>query len=251
MRISLVPRSRAMAATRAYAPSCSRSARSAAGWPRISERNVIPPACGSGAASGNDTSLTADADAVDLEVVVEHDEVGGQVDVEPADGRGAQHAGRYGSGSLDGVAERDSELMEVPNRVDHRQRAPGKHVVEAARNAVAYLDLRAAEQVRPVAHPRAGDGVRDERDASGRRAPHDLRGLGRKVDAVEDDLDDDVVACQRCTGETWVAVPERPHGVEEVRDAAHATVEGRRRFLGGGVRVPARDGHAAQQQEID
>src|SRR3954463_10914774 len=209
--MSRAPRRCASAATRAYASSCSSSARSAAGGPRISDRKVAPPACGRGAASGNDTRLTPDADSVELEVVVEDDEVGGRADVEATEAGGAEHAGGDPGGGLNRLAQRDAELVQVPHRVDHRQRAAGEHVVHAAGDAVAYLDLGAGEQVRAVAHACAGHGIRDEGDATGPglrgggdaagpRPPDELRGLGGEVHAVEDDLDDDVVARERCAG---------------------------------------------------
>ena len=71
----------------------------------------------------------------------------------------------------------DAERVEVPHRLDHRQRAAGQHVVEPAHDAVADLDLGAGEQVGAVAHARAGDGVGHERDAAGGRAPDEPRRL--------------------------------------------------------------------------
>src|SRR3954468_22896626 len=101
MRIVVAPCSRACAAASAYTGSCSSSARSACGCERISARKSAPRGSGNAAASGADTRFAADADAVDLEVVVEHDEVGGQPDVEPADGGEAEHARRDGGRRLE------------------------------------------------------------------------------------------------------------------------------------------------------
>ena len=75
--------------------------------------------------------------------------------------------------------------------------------------------------------------------------------LGREVDSVEDDLDDDVVARERGARDARVAVPERTHRVEEVRDRAHADVERGVRLLCGRVRVAARDDDLAAQERLD
>src|SRR3954468_13697755 len=94
MRTTVAPLLRASVATRAKAASCSRSARSASGCERISARKSAPGASRTGAGSGNDTGLAADADALDLEVVIEDHEIGRKVDVEAAEGEHAEDAGR-------------------------------------------------------------------------------------------------------------------------------------------------------------
>src|SRR3954465_13019813 len=147
MRIVVAPCSRACAAASAYTGSCSSSARSACGWERISARKCAPSGSGNAAASGNDTRFAADADAVDLEVVVEHDQVGREPDVEAADRGEAQHASWDGRGRLECVGEGNAELVEVSHGVDHRQRAAGEDVVDAPHDAVADSDLGAGEQV--------------------------------------------------------------------------------------------------------
>src|SRR3954470_3963151 len=105
MRIVVAPCSRACAAASAYTGSCSSSARSACGCERISARKSAPSGSGKAAASGNDTCFAADADAVDLEVVVEHDEIGRKPDVEAADRGEAEDTCRDGGGRLEGVGE--------------------------------------------------------------------------------------------------------------------------------------------------
>ena len=69
--------------------------------------------------------------------------------------------------------------------------------------------------------------------------------------AVEDDLHDDVVARERRAHDPGVAVPERTHRVEEVRDRADAGVEGGVRLLRGRVGVAARDGDLAAEERLD
>ena len=71
------------------------------------------------------------------------------------------------------------------------------------------------------------------------------------MDAVEDDRDDDVVARERRADDARVAVQERAHRVEEMRDAARAAVERRVRLRGGRVGVAERDGDAALEQPVD
>ena len=56
----------------------------------------------------------------------------------------------------------------------------------------------------------------------------DGRRLGGEVHAVDDQLDDHVVAGERRADDARIAVHERAHRVEEVGDGAHAEVERRR-----------------------
>ena len=71
------------------------------------------------------------------------------------------------------------------------------------------------------------------------------------MDPVEDDLDDDVVPGEGGAGDPGVPVAERAHRVEEVRHRAHAGVEGGVGLVGRRVRVAARDGDLAPQQDLD
>ena len=137
------------------------------------------------------------------------------------------------------------ERVQPANGLDQRQGAAGEHAVGAARDAVPNLDVDVAEPVAPVADSGGRDRVRDERDTAGGRAPHDPCSLLGEVMAVEDHLDDHVVARKRGPGDTRVSVPERPHRVEEVRHCRHAAVEGTGSFLGRCVGVPARDDDSA------
>ena len=105
-----------------------------------------------GARSGSDTGLTADEHPLDLEVVVEDDHVGRAARVQPAGVGGADDARRARRVAASSASrERDAERVEVPDRLDHRQRAAGEDAVRAARDAVADLDVDAAEAVRAVA----------------------------------------------------------------------------------------------------
>ena len=103
----------------------------------------------------------------------------------------------------------------------------------------------------PVRRAGAGDRVRDQCRAAARGAPRGKRGLGREVDAVEDDRDDDVLARERRADDAGVAVQEGTHRVEEVRDAAGAAVERRVCLRGGRVAVAERDGDVTFQQQVD
>ena len=56
---------------------------------------------------------------------------------------------------------------------------------------------------------------------------------------------------ERRAGDARVAVAERPHRVEQVRDRADAAVEGGVRLLGGRVGVADGDGDPARVQQVD
>ena len=71
------------------------------------------------------------------------------------------------------------------------------------------------------------------------------------MDAVDDDLDDHVRTGQRRAGEAGIAVRERAHRVEEVRDGVDAALEGGVRLVTGRVGVPERDGDAALLEQVD
>src|SRR5207248_1785481 len=91
----------------------------------------------------------------------------------------------------------------------------------------------------------------NERDTTRGRAPDHLRRLVGEVDTVDDDLDDHILACERCADEPRVAMTQGPHGVEEMRHGSDAAIERGVGLVGGGVRVPAGDGDPAQLQEVD
>src|SRR5262249_59092941 len=97
MRTVLAPRSRAVAATRAKSASCSSSARSACGCSRISARKTAPGGSAT-TVSGDDTGLAADADAFDLEVVVQDEQVGLGADLQPPELWPPEHASRHRGG---------------------------------------------------------------------------------------------------------------------------------------------------------
>ena len=176
----------------------------------------------------------------------------GRADLDPA-GVGADHARRDGGGRVERRLERDAERVQVPHRVDHGQHAAGEDAVAVAPDdAVAHLDRDVAEAVRAVAaDARAGDCVGDEREAAAGRLPDHAHRVGGEVDAVEDDLDDHVGPGERRAGDARVAVGERAHRVEEVRDGAHAAVERRVRLLGARVGVAGRDGDPARDEQVD
>ncbi len=123
------------------------------------------------------------------------------------------------------VLERHADLDEVPHGLRHRQRAPREDAVLAPHDVVGDDDLGLAQGVRAVADPGAGDRVGDERDPPACGAPEEPDDVRVEVDAVDDRLDDDVRADERRADDPGVAVGERPHRVEDVRDGADATVE--------------------------
>src|SRR5436190_8522780 len=141
----------------------------------------------------SDMHLAAHEHAGDVEVVVEHDDVGGEADAEPADLVVAERPAGHGRSGRDRVLERDAERVEVAERVDHRQDATREHAFGTADGAVVHLDVEAAERrVRALAASGGGDRVGDEREAAGGCVPGDERRLPGEVHAVEDDLHDHV-----------------------------------------------------------
>ena len=159
---------------------------------------------------------------------------------------------RDGGGRLERRFERDAERVQVPHRVDHRQDAAGEDAVAVApHDAVAHLDRDVAEAVGAVAGPRACDRVGDEGKAPGCRLPDHAHRVGGEVDAVEDDLDDHVGPGERRAGHARVAVGERAHRVEEVRDGARRRARSRVRLLGARVGVAGRDGDPARDERVD
>ena len=75
---------RASAATSANSDSCESRRRSAAGCSRISSSSAAPGGSG-GTGSGSDKVFAPDEHAVDLEVVVEHDDVRAHAALDPPD----------------------------------------------------------------------------------------------------------------------------------------------------------------------
>jgi hypothetical protein len=131
------------------------------------------------------------------------------------------------------------------------QSAAGENAVPAAGNAVPDLHVHVPQPIAAVADARSRDRVRDERDAATGRAPNDASRFLGDVVTVEDHLDDHVVACKRGPGNTRVAVPERPHRVEEVRHRCRAAVEGEGGLLCRRVRVAAGGDDSARVQQVD
>src|SRR5207244_657987 len=150
IRTRFVPRSRAVAATRANSSPCSSSPSSARGCSRISARNWLPssPTGSRSRASSDDTRLASHEHALDLEAVAQDDKIGGEVDVEPPNRRETEHGGRDRRRGSDSVGEPDSEGMQVSDGVDHRQHAARQDAVRPAHGAVAHDHLEAAEAVR-------------------------------------------------------------------------------------------------------
>jgi hypothetical protein len=71
------------------------------------------------------------------------------------------------------------------------------------------------------------------------------------VDAVQDDLDDDVVAGECRADDAGIAMPERAHRIEEVGHCADAGVERRIRVARGRVGVAARDRDLVPEERLD
>src|SRR5512132_1899393 len=104
--------------------------------------------------------LPSDEDTLDLQLLAQHDDVGGRAGLDPADVR-ADHPRGNGGGGVERRLERDAERVEVPDSFDHRQHAPGEDTVAVATDdAVPDLDGHVPQPVRAVAaDARGGDSV--------------------------------------------------------------------------------------------
>ena len=168
----------------------------------------------------------------------------------PACGSRSTRAGNLAR-RAQGCVERHSEGVHVSHRVSHCQRATGQHAVLAPHDPVANLHRHRAERVRPVPEAGAGDRVGHEGDAIRRCGPREQDRVGRQVDAVDDHLHDHPGADQRRADDARIAVAERSHRVEQVRDGARAAVERDRCLCSGRVAVAARDRDAAGDELVD
>ena len=175
------PRSRAAAATRANSASCVEQRRSASRLLADLREEARAARLGRPRAQADDTRSASDEHALDLEVVVEDDDVGGQPDVEApglaAPSTRAGHRGRR----IERLRERRAERVQVADRLDHRERrCPASIAVRPAHGAVGTSTSTLAEAVGAVARARAGHRVGHERDAARSGAPDErARSRGR------------------------------------------------------------------------
>ena len=87
--------------------------------------------------SARPTVLAADQHPHDLEAVVEHDDVGGGPDGQPAEVGAAGDAGGHGGGGQQRGGEVDAEAVQAAHAVEQRSRAAGQRPVGPAHGAVA------------------------------------------------------------------------------------------------------------------
>src|SRR5918994_1447022 len=237
-------------ATSANSDSCESRRRSAAGCSRISSSSAAPGGS-SARGSGSDKVFAPNEHAVDLEVVVEHDDVGAHAALDPSDLELADDPGRDRRRRGERVRERHAERVQIPDRLQHRQHASREHVLRAARAAASNLDLDVAQAVAAVTLPRTRHRIGDEREPARGGAPDEQRSFVRNVVPIEDQLDDHVVAHEGRPRDARVAVPEGPHRVEQVRDGECTAVERGLGFLRRRIGVAAGNGDAAREQQVD
>ena len=165
--------------------------------------------------------------------------------------RQAEDAGGHERRRLDSALERDAELDEVPQGLDHRQRAAREDAVAPTGDAVVDGQVDAAERVVAVAEPGRRDRVGDEREPARGDVPQQPHDVGVEVDAVDDRLHDDVRADERGADDAGVAMSQRSHRVEDMRDGANAAIEGGMGLGRGRVRVPERDDDSPRLEDVD
>ena len=115
--------------------------------------------------------------------------------------------------------------MHVAHRVDHRQDGARENAVLACRRPARDLDLDVAELVDAAAVRRARRCVGDEGKAASGGHPREPHGLVREMVTVDDHLHHDVRARKGDADDAGVALAERAHRVEEVRDRRHTEIE--------------------------
>src|SRR6266508_2126929 len=168
---------------------------------------TVPPG------SGGHALAAGEQDTGQLQAVVQDDEVGASAWTNHADVVAAEHACGHQGGGVHGLDERRTQVVQVAARAEHGQDAPREHAVLAPRQSVVDGDVDASQAVAAVADPRRRDRVRDEREPPGRGAADEQHGLRGEMHAVDDQLDDDVVAGERRPGDAGIPVAERAHGV--------------------------------------
>ena len=180
--------------------------------------------------------VAADHGGDEVQVVGQQHEVGPGPGRERAADRVAEDGRRRGGRGVHRRLRRAAgEGDEVAHALVHGQVAAGQRAVGQADAVVVDGDLGAAERLRPGGIPRAADRVGDDREALAEGAlghRHDVR---VHVDAVGDEPDVQPLVGQRHAGQPRLAVVQRRHGVEEVRDPGGAGVDGGGRL---GVRWP-------------
>ena len=209
---------------------CSTSRSSACGCSPISERNSAPLRRAAVVCSQPQLTTRSRPSTRTRSISRssrQDDDVRRQPDREPAHGRE-----RAGSRAGTSVAARIASSNDAPSAWRFRTAS----IIVSVLPARAPLGPRATpsrisisrppRRIRAVGETGARHRVGDERDAPGGGAPDDARGLGREVDPVEDDLDDDVIPGEGGAGDPGIPMPERAHRVEEVR---HACARRRRR----------------------
>ena len=139
-------------------------------------------------------------------------------------------------------------LDHVADRLVHRQRGTGKRAVGQSRRGA--VERHADRLTDRAAFPR--DRVGDEHDpACTLRAEDDRDGRGMDVDEVGDDRDGESVVRERGADEAGLAVVQRTHPVEAVRDEPRAGVGRVECLFVGRGRVSERHQHAARGQRLD
>src|SRR5436190_4076755 len=88
--------------------------------------------------------------ADNLEPVVEHDDVGRGAGLDRSQVRPASDPCRHLAGRPQCSCERRPERYEVPDGLDHRDRATGENAVRSARDAVLDLEVDPGKPVAPV-----------------------------------------------------------------------------------------------------
>ncbi len=105
---------------------------------------------------------------------------------------------------------------------------PGEHAVApGGRRRRGRRSRRLPRVYSPSPEPGAGDRVRHEREAPGGDPPEQAHRVGIEMDAVDDHLQHDVRAHEGRADDAGIAMRERAHRVEDVRDGANAAVERR------------------------
>ena len=249
MRTSRRSRSRTIAAIRAISASCSSRRRERGGLLADLRQEAR---AGSPRGSAGDTRLTADDRADDLERVVEHDDVRGPADVQPADaaGRRARARGRRvaassarSSGTSTATRLRTASIIVSALPAS----TPSSRRTTSSRTTISISPSAYVPSPSPA--PAIASVTSASRPAATRQRRRTISGSRWTPSTIAWTTTSG--APERGADDARVAVTEGPHRVEDVGDRAHAPVEGRVGLRRGRVAVPERDRHAARVEQVD
>lgn len=163
-----------------------------------------------------------------------------------------ESAGGLDGGHAEGVGERNAKAEHVTESAIEREGAAGEAALSITADAALNDHFEIAEAVTPVGHSRGGSGVGDQNDfLNALRGDEQANGGIIHMNAIGDQFGCDARIGENGAEHAGIAVRERTHGVEDVRDVAGAAIDGGAGLFVGGVGVAHGDENAALARRID